>query len=79
MICNNIYNTISEGGRAGKGMIAWKTDLKPSEIAQVSSYVMTLHGTNPADGKEPEGEIWKEEDTLEEAVKENEIADNTEV
>lgn len=59
----NIYNTISEGGRAGKGMIAWKTDMKPSEIAQVSSYVMTLHGTNPADGKEAEGEIWKDENT----------------
>lgn len=75
----NIYNTISEGGRAGKGMIAWKTDLKPSEIAQVSSYVMTLHGTNPADGKEAEGEIWKDENSSNEAVEENETADNTEV
>lgn len=64
----NIYNTISEGGRAGKGMIAWKTDLKPSQIAQVSSYVMTLHGTNPADGKEAEGEIWKDENTTEDKV-----------
>ncbi|WP_313115203.1 cbb3-type cytochrome c oxidase N-terminal domain-containing protein [Aequorivita sediminis] len=75
----NIYNTISEGGRAGKGMIAWKTDLKPSEIAQVSSYVMTLHGTNPADGKEAEGEIWKDENSSNDAVEENETADNTEV
>ena len=75
----NIYNTISEGGRAGKGMIAWKTDLKPSEIAQVSSYVMTLHGTNPADGKEAEGDIWKDENSSNEAVEENETADNTEV
>ncbi len=37
----NIFHTVSEGGRAGKGMIAWKTDLKPSEMAQVASYVMT--------------------------------------
>ncbi len=59
----NIYHSISEGGRAGKGMIAWKTDLKPSEMAQVASYVMTLHGTNPADGKEPEGEIWTDGNT----------------
>ncbi len=59
----NIFHTISEGGRAGKGMIAWKTDLKPSEMAQVASYVMTLHGTNPADGKEPEGEIWTDGNT----------------
>ena len=54
----NVFNTISEGGRAGKGMIAWKSDLKPSEMAQVASYILSLHGTNPADAKEPEGEIW---------------------
>lgn len=58
----NIFHTISEGGRAGKGMIAWKTDLKPNEMAQVASYVMSLHGTNPPDGKEAEGEIWTSDD-----------------
>lgn len=57
----NIFHTVSEGGRAGKGMIAWKSDLKPSEMAQVASYVISLHGTNPADGKEPEGDLWSEE------------------
>ncbi|MDN3724173.1 cbb3-type cytochrome c oxidase N-terminal domain-containing protein [Aequorivita sp. SDUM287046] len=57
----NIFNTISEGGRAGKGMVAWKTDLKPNEMAQVASYVLTLHGTNPVDPKEPEGDIWMDE------------------
>jgi cytochrome c oxidase cbb3-type subunit 3 len=57
----NVFHTISEGGRAGKGMIPWKTDLKPGEIAQVASYVLSLHGTNPPDGKAPEGKIWKEE------------------
>jgi cytochrome c oxidase cbb3-type subunit 3 len=54
----NVFHTISEGGRAGKGMIPWKTDLKPSEIAQVASYVLSLHGTKPAEPKAPEGEIW---------------------
>ncbi|WP_179344385.1 cbb3-type cytochrome c oxidase N-terminal domain-containing protein [Winogradskyella ursingii] len=54
----NVFKTISEGGRAGKGMIAWKSELKPSEMAQVASYILSLHGTNPADAKEPEGEIW---------------------
>lgn len=57
----NVFHTISEGGRAGKGMIAWKTDLKPSEIAQVASYVLSLHGTNPADAKEPQGDLWVDE------------------
>ena len=64
----NVFNTISEGGRAGKGMVAWKTDLKPDEIAQVASYVLKLHGTKPADAKEPEGEIWIDPDARIEEV-----------
>lgn len=56
----NIFHTISEGGRAGKGMIAWKQSLKPAEIAQVASYVISLHGTTPAKPKDAEGDIvWK--------------------
>jgi len=54
----NVFNTISEGGRDGKGMIPWKKDLKPAEMAQVASYVLTFQGTIPADGKEQEGDIW---------------------
>ena len=54
----NVFKTISEGGRAGKGMVAWKTNLKPGEIAQVASYVLEMHGTTPANPKDPEGEIW---------------------
>ncbi|HSP41163.1 MAG TPA: hypothetical protein VLN46_07000, partial [Gillisia sp.] len=57
----NIYHTISEGGRAGKGMIAWKSSLSPSEMQQISSYIITLQGTTPAAPKEPEGDIWTEE------------------
>ncbi|WP_026811773.1 cbb3-type cytochrome c oxidase N-terminal domain-containing protein [Arenibacter latericius] len=57
---NDVFNTVSEGGRAGKGMVAWKQMLKPLEIAQVSSYILTeLTGTTPANPKEAEGEIWK--------------------
>ncbi|MBR9853515.1 MAG: c-type cytochrome [Algicola sp.] len=54
----NIFTTISEGGRDGKGMIAWKQTLKPVEMAQVASYVMTMEGNTPANPKEAEGEIW---------------------
>ncbi len=54
----NVFNTISEGGRDGKGMVAWKQSLKPVEMAQVASYILTLGGTTPADPKAPEGEIW---------------------
>ncbi len=54
----NVFNTITEGGRPGKGMISWKSDLKPGEIAQVASFVLSLNGTTPADPKEPEGELY---------------------
>lgn len=58
----NVFHTISEGGRDGKGMISWKANLKPNEIQQVASYVLTLQGTSPADPKDPEGEIWTDPD-----------------
>lgn len=58
---SNIFHTISEGGRDGKGMVAWKSSLSAEEIAQVSSYVMSLEGTNPPDPKAPEGDVWTED------------------
>ncbi|MBC2838655.1 cbb3-type cytochrome c oxidase N-terminal domain-containing protein [Robiginitalea sp. SC105] len=64
----NVFNTISEGGRDGKGMVAWKTNLKPSEIAQVASYVISMHGTNPPDAKAPEGELYVDPDAPVDAV-----------
>ncbi|MBA6151240.1 cbb3-type cytochrome c oxidase N-terminal domain-containing protein [Gelidibacter maritimus] len=57
----NIFHTVSEGGRSGKGMVPWKSTLKPVEMAQVSSYILTFQGTTPANPKEPEGELWVEE------------------
>lgn len=58
----NVFRTISEGGRDGKGMVAWKQTLKPVEMAQVASYIITLEGTTPAEPKEPQGEIWTDPD-----------------
>lgn len=52
-----IYHTISEGGRPGKGMIAWKATLKPEERQQVASYVISLQGSTPANPKELQGDI----------------------
>ncbi|MDV7394148.1 c-type cytochrome, partial [Arthrospira platensis SPKY1] len=57
----NIFKTIHDGGRDGKGMVSWVGILKPSEMQQVASYIMTLNGTNPADAKAAEGDVWKEE------------------
>ncbi|WP_298484410.1 cbb3-type cytochrome c oxidase N-terminal domain-containing protein [uncultured Maribacter sp.] len=63
----NVFNTISEGGRDGKGMVAWKQNLKPAEIAQVASYVLVeINGKEPANPKAPEGDVWEAPDTTQE-------------
>ena len=56
----NIFHTVTNGGRDGKGMIAWKGTLKPKEIQKVASYIISLKGSNPADPKAPDGEVWVE-------------------
>lgn len=57
----NVFHTIGNGGRDGKGMIAWKATLKPTQIQLVASYVLSLQGTEPKDAKAPDGEVWKED------------------
>jgi cytochrome c oxidase cbb3-type subunit 3 len=61
----SIFKTVSEGGRSGKGMIAWKAQLKPLEMAQVASYVLTFQGTTPANPKAAEGDLMVSETTQE--------------
>jgi len=57
----NIFHTLVNGGRDGKGMISWKGTLKPKEMQKVASYIISLKGTNPKDSKAPEGEVWVDE------------------
>jgi cytochrome c oxidase cbb3-type subunit 3 len=55
----NVFHTITNGGRDGKGMIAWsKSGMKPKDIQLVASYVLSLKGSNPVNPKAPDGEIW---------------------
>lgn len=54
-----VFETVSNGGRDGKGMIAWNKTLKAADIAKVSSYVISLQGTTPANPKPPQGEKWE--------------------
>lgn len=42
-------------------MPAWQTQMSNKQIAQVSSYIKTLHGTNPPNPKAPQGTLMKEE------------------
>lgn len=47
-------------GYPAQGMIPWRGTLKPDEILQVASHVLTLQGTNPPNAKEPQGELVSE-------------------
>jgi cytochrome c oxidase cbb3-type subunit 3 len=57
----NVFHTLVNGGRDGKGMISWKGTLKPKEMQKVASYILSLKGSNPVDPKAPEGEVWVDE------------------
>jgi cytochrome c oxidase cbb3-type subunit 3 len=53
----NIFNTITKGGRPGKGMVAWETTVTKKEREQLASYIISMQGTTPAKPKAPEGDI----------------------
>jgi len=53
----NIFKTVKYGVPQ-KGMISWRAQLKPKEMANVASYIVGLAGTNPPNPKDPQGEIW---------------------
>jgi cytochrome c oxidase cbb3-type subunit 3 len=54
----DVFRTIKYGVPQ-KGMISWKTQLSPSGIQDVASYIMSIQGTNPPNGKAPQGEQYK--------------------
>ncbi len=57
----NVFHTLVNGGRDGKGMISWKGTLKPKQMQKVASYILSLQGSNPKDPKAPDGEVWLDE------------------
>lgn len=56
----DIFATI-KNGVPEKGMISWAPVLKPEEIRDASFFLMSLKGTNVACGKEPQGELYREQ------------------
>ena len=57
---NDIYHTLKVG-YPDKGMQSWASKFSPKEMSQLASYVKTLKGTNPPNGKVPQGDILTEE------------------
>lgn len=72
----DIFTVISEGGRDGKGMVPWKSQIKPSDIQKVASYIKSLVGTTPANPKEAEGDLYEEELAVVEESTENVVEEN---
>lgn len=52
-----------------KGMIAWQSQLDPKQIQQLSSFIVSLEGTNPPNQKEPQGEKYQR----------NNVSDSTQI
>ena len=57
---NDIYHTLKVG-YPDKGMQSWASKFSPKEMSQLASYIKTLKGTNPPNGKVPQGDILTEE------------------
>ena len=55
----DLFKTIKYGWPE-KGMKSWKDDYSAVQIAQIASYVKSLHGTKPSKPKEPQGTIYEE-------------------
>lgn len=74
-----VFTTISEGVPA-KGMIPWKGLMSPQQIQDVSNYILSMVGTAPAQGKEPQGELRKRreaEERIEEAAENPDMSGNS--
>jgi cytochrome c oxidase cbb3-type subunit III len=56
---NNVFKTIKYGV-IEKGMKSWQTDLTPSQMALVASYIKSLGGTTPLNPKAPQGDLYSE-------------------
>ncbi|MEZ4944905.1 MAG: cbb3-type cytochrome c oxidase N-terminal domain-containing protein [Cyclobacteriaceae bacterium] len=50
--------TIVKNGVPNTNMVAWGGALSPEKMQNVSSYLLTLQGTNPPNAKAPEGDLY---------------------
>ncbi len=51
----SVFKTIKYGVPS-KGMVAWQNSLNGVQIQEVTSFILSLKGTNPPGAKEPQGE-----------------------
>jgi cytochrome c oxidase cbb3-type subunit 3 len=51
-------------GVLDKGMVPWEQSLTPAQIAEVSNYILSLQGSQPANAKDPQGVEYVQESDL---------------
>jgi cytochrome c oxidase cbb3-type subunit III len=56
---NDVFKTIKYGVPE-KGMQSWQKTYSPSQIKSIASYIKSMAGTNPPNGKAPQGEPFEE-------------------
>src|SRR6187402_1760647 len=54
----NVFKTINLGV-PDKGMQAWGKTFSPTDIRNLASFVLSLQGTNPANAKAPQGNLFE--------------------
>ncbi len=57
---SDIYKVIKNGVQ-GTAMIPWESKLNPIRLRNVTSYVMSLQGTNPPGALKPDGDLYTPE------------------
>lgn len=55
----DVFKTVKYGVPA-KGMVSWEKNLSSQKMSEVTNYIMSLKGTNPAGAKAPQGEKYEE-------------------
>ena len=58
---NDIFSTIKYGVPE-KGMISWQSQINPSAMQKVASFIMTLPATDPPNQKKAEGKLYQAEE-----------------
>lgn len=56
----DVFKSVKYGWPA-KGMKSWQADLSPIQMKNVVSYIHTLQGSNPANAKAAQGDIYEEQ------------------
>ncbi len=73
----DVFTTIKKGV-PDKGMISWESQLSPSEIRDVATYVLSLQGSNPPNAKAAQGKLYGDEAENGETTKAEPEADEPE-